>query len=380
MRRNPVLAALSSLSLTLFCLSLLIVLVVLCTLAQVPMGIHGAVEAYIRSFFVWWGPEGAGWKIPVFPGGGLVGAVLLVNLLFAQFLRLEWSWRKGGLWLTHAGLALLFLGEFGAAFWQVDSRLAFEEGQTKAWTEDYRLTELVVADATDPAFDDERRVPDALLAAGRELTHQSLPFRLRVKAYHRNAELTMRREGDPAGPATAGIGARIAVRPLPPVTADDQENTGAALVEPVAPDGTSLGVFLVSDGLEAPQAFVHEGRTWRLALRRRRYDLPFSLTLKDFKHDKYPGTEIPKNFSSLVRLVDAARGDDRDILIYMNSPLRHGGLTFYQASFGKNDTLSVLSVVRNPSWTIPYLACLLVAAGLLWHFALALKASWRRTA
>jgi cytochrome c biogenesis protein ResB len=170
------------------------------------------------------------------------------------------------------------------------------------------------------------------------------------------------------------------VRPLPPVTADDQEDTHAALVEPVAADGTSYGTFLVSDALEGPQAFVHEGRTWRLALRRKRYDLPFSLTLKDFKHDKYPGTEIPKNFSSLVRLKDEARGDDRDVLIYMNAPLRHAGLTFYQASFGKNDTLSVLSVVRNPSWTVPYLACVLVALGLLWHFALALKGSLRRIA
>jgi cytochrome c biogenesis protein ResB len=101
--------------------------------------------------------------------------------------------------------------------------------------------------------------------------------------------------------------------------------------------------------------------------------MPFSLTLKDFKHDVYPGTQIPKNFSSLVRLLDPRAGDDRDVLIYMNSPLRHGGLTFYQASFGKDNTLSVLQVVRNPSWTVPYIACLLVAIGLLWHFGMMLR-------
>ena len=33
----------------------------------------------------------------------------------------------------------------------------------------------------------------------------------------------------------------------------------------------------------------------------RRY-LPFSLTLIKFSHDIYPGTDIPKNFSSRVRL------------------------------------------------------------------------------
>jgi hypothetical protein len=59
----------------------------------------------------------------------------------------------------------------------------------------------------------------------------------------------------------------------------------------------------------------------------------------------------------------------------MNTPLRHAGLTFYQASFGKEDTLSVLQVVRNPSWTVPYAACVFVVAGLLWHFILTLRRS-----
>ena len=118
---------------------------------------------------------------------------------------------------------------------------------------------------------------------------------------------------------------------------------------------------------------MHEGRRWLISLRPKRYYMPFSLTLKDFKHDVYPGTQIPKNFSSLVRLLDPRSQDDRDVLIYMNSPLRHGGLTFYQASFGKDNTLSVLQVVRNPSWTLPYISCALVAFGLLWHFGLMLR-------
>src|SRR5438552_1001150 len=103
--------ALSSLKLTLTCLALLMILVAACTLLQVPLGTHFAVERTIRSFVVWWKPEGSGLKLPIFPGGGLVGAVLLVNLLFAQFLRLERSRRKLGLWLAHLGLALLFVGE-----------------------------------------------------------------------------------------------------------------------------------------------------------------------------------------------------------------------------------------------------------------------------
>ena len=371
--------ALSSLKLTLVCFGLLMALVLACTLAQVPLGTHQAVELFVRSLFVWWTPPGASFRVPVFPGGGLVGLVLLANLVMAQLRRLDLSWRKAGLWVIHLGLALLFAGEFAAALFQIESRMPIEEGQTLDWSEDYRLMELAVSDATDPGFDDVRQIPESLLKSRKELAHESLPFKLVVHGYHDNARLAMRRPGDPASPATTGVGASLTVAPLRPVTSDNEENTAALLVEPVAPDGTSKGVFLVSNALGAAQGFAHEGRSWKLALRPRRYKLPFALTLKDFRHDLYPGTDIPKNFSSLVRLVDRARGDDRDVLIYMNAPLRHAGLTLYQSSFGKDDTLSVLQVVRNPGWTIPYLACVLVAAGLLWHFGLSLSRSRARS-
>mgnify|MGYP001575523357 CR=1 FL=1 len=365
--------ALSSLELAIACLALLMILVVVCTLAQVQLGTHLAVERYIRASLVWWSPEGSAWRVPVFPGGGLVGGILLLNLIFAQFRRLEWSWRKGGMWIVHIGLALLFIGEFATSFLQVESMMAIEEGQTRGYSEDTRRMEVAVADETDAAFDDVRAVPDSLLKSRREIVHPGLPFKLIVRDYHDNAALTMRVPSDAPSVVTAGVGGNITVRPLHPVTSDDEQNTAAAIVEPVLKDGSSLGVYLLSNGLGAPQGFTHEGRRWTMSLRARRYQHPFSLTLKDFRHDLYPGTDIPKNFSSLVRLVDPLAGDDRDVLIYMNSPLRHGGLTFYQASFGKDDTLSVLQVVNNPSWTLPYLSCLLVSLGLLWHFGAMLR-------
>ena len=42
-----------SLQLTIAMLVLLMALVVMCTLAQVELGTVGAVNAYMRSFFVW---------------------------------------------------------------------------------------------------------------------------------------------------------------------------------------------------------------------------------------------------------------------------------------------------------------------------------------
>src|SRR5262249_25650663 len=97
---------------------------------------------------------------------------------------------------------------------------------------------------------------------------------------------------------------------------------------------------------------------------------PYTIHLKEFRHDRYIGTDKPKNFSSLIRLVDPTRNEDREVLIYMNEPLRYEGETFYQASFLKGDTGTVLQVVRNPGWLMPYVSCILVAVGMLVHFGL----------
>ena len=62
----------------------------------------------------------------------------------------------------------------------------------------------------------------------------------------------------------------------------------------------------------------------------------------------------------------------RDYRVYMNHPLRVEGKTFYQASFGDDDKLSVLQVVDNISWLFPYISCGLMSIGLCLHFTVML--------
>ena len=362
----------SSLSLTITCLAFLMVLVVACTLAQVRLGTLGAVNLYMRSWFYWM-PLG-GLSIPIFPGGALVGLVLLVNLVAAQGRRLELSWKKAGIWVVHAGLILLVVGEFVSGGFQVDARLAFEEGQTAGYVEVPREVELAVVDVTDPAVDDVYGVSETALGRGGTVGIPGTPLSVRVKTFDRNAQLL---RGGGATGVDRGAGVGLDVRPLPPVTVDDQVDLSVAVVEVMA-GGARVGTWLASNAIETPQTFQAAGRTWALSLRARREYLPYTLTLKDFKHDVYPGTTIPKNFSSLVRLNHPARGEDRDVLIYMNQPLRYEGKTFYQASFGKDDTLSILQVVENPGWLLPYLSTVLVTVGLLVHFGISLRRGVRR--
>jgi len=362
----------SSLKLTIVCLAALMVLVVGCTLAQVSLGTWGAVEIYMRRWLVWYDLPKSHFSLPVFPGGALVGAVLMVNIAAAQIRRLELSWKKAGLWIVHAGLIMLFIGEFITGVYQIDTRLVFEEGQTTNFVESSREHELALIDVTDPAKDEVYGVPDKLLGRSDTVPIPGTPVVLHVKKYFHNANLSALGQGDGPAQATAGVGTGVKVVEVPPVSNDDDVNRTSALVEPVA-GGRSYGTWLVSTVLGAPQSFTHEGRTYRMEMRSRRWYLPYSLTLKDFKHDVYPGTDIPKNFSSLVQLRDPTRNEDREILIFMNQPLRYAGKAFYQASFGKGDTLSILQVVENPGWLLPYISCVLMGIGLVVHFGIGLR-------
>ncbi len=364
---------LKSFQLTIVLLALLMCLVLFCTLAQVEMGTQGAVDAYMRSFIVWNQPLLL--RLP-FPGGALVGLLLTLNLL-AKTIDIKLSWQKSGMWLVHAGLVVLFAGEFVAGMMQVDTNLSIEVGQTVNFVQSYKQMELAVIDVTDPTWDEVYSVPDTRLAKGGAVAIPGTPITLNVKKFYANAELSNQGPGAPPSLATAGIGAGVSVEERPVVSADNEINQTSAFVEPVA-GGRSYGTWLVSVALGAPQSFTHEGRTYTLAMRLRRQYLPYAFTLKQFRHDVYPGTEIPKNFSSLVQVVNPSRNESREVLIYMNQPLRYEGKTFYQASFGKNDTLSILSVVENPGWLLPYVSCVLVSLGLLVHFAIVLRRSLKR--
>jgi len=228
-----------------------------------------------------------------------------------------------------------------------------------------------------PRHDNSTAAPQSLRASRKPIALPRTPLSLHVTSCFQNADLAMTATGARGSLANMGVGASVEVRELPPVSGDNEIDRRAVYVEPIA-DGRSYGTWLVSNSLGSPQSFIHEGRTWTLSMRPRREYLPYSLTLKDFRHDVYPGTDIPKNFSSLVQLANPAAGEERDVLIYMNQPLRYGGKAFYQASFGKNDTLSVLQVVENPGWLLPYISCVLVGAGLVLHFAFALFRSLKR--
>ena len=367
-----------SIQLTVALLFLSLVLVFVATLDQTQLGIWGIQQKWFHTFVVY--QDVGALRLPVYPGGYLIGGLLFFNLIGAHVYRFKFTWSKSGIQLAHSGLILLLCGELVSGLMQKDSSVRLEEGETKNYSESFRDYELALLDKTDPAFDEVVAIPSSVLEQKGVIQHPKLPFTVRIKEYYANAALSRRNNAAPAGTgATAGVGAGILMIEQPLTYKTDEVNTPGAYVEITGPNGP-LGTWLVSDQLGAPQTFHIGNRTWELALRLRRFYQPFSLTLLKVNHEVYPGTDIPKNFSSRVQLKSDDGHDNRETVIFMNNPLRHGGLTFYQYQMNAASRMTVLQVVRNPGWLLPYIACIMMGVGLCIQFGLTLAKFIRKRA
>ena len=74
---------------------------------------------------------------------------------------------------------------------------------------------------------------------------------------------------------------------------------------------------------------------------------PFSLSLKSFEIEHYPGTNSPADYLSIVEVTDAKTGERFERKISMNNILRYKGYRFYQSSFDEDWKGSVLSVNQD---------------------------------
>ena len=95
----------------------LIFLVFAGTWAQIDRGIWSTLKTYFRSVFVFipfqiFLPRS--WDVPggiPFPGGFLIGSLLLINLFAAHAARFRFTWKRSGILLIHVGLVVLILSE-----------------------------------------------------------------------------------------------------------------------------------------------------------------------------------------------------------------------------------------------------------------------------
>ena len=413
---NPLMAivkVLASLRLTVALFAFSIGLVFFGTLAQKTAGIGTVVDRYFWS----WGvlvelqptlefgkiffslPKDAtapSWMKLPFPGGKLIGALMFINLVAAHATRFRLSWKRTGIWVAHSGIMLLFIGEAVTREFQVEQRMTIHEGESTNYTEDTRNYELAFTTSDGEGNDRVTVVPGSALVKSakrkQRIKHDDLPVDIEVREYMANSKLedpaSPRNPTGAENPANAGLGKDIVALKKDEVSGVDpnqQIDLPSAYVTLYVKDTDNpLGTYLVSlwftfnpferDSSKAKQSTKVDGKVYDLAFRSTRYYKPYKLQLVKFKFDRYKGTSSAKNYSSDLILDDPEREQVRDVHVAMNEPLRYRGETFYQSNFDKEtETTTILQVVRNPGWIIPYVSCGMVTVGLLFHFLLYLS-------
>jgi hypothetical protein len=209
LKANPIYQFFTSLRLTVTLLSISLVIIFFGTLAQEPMGLNIAVERYFKSFFIDSHAAEAGWfmllklfqmegtpltpeKIinpgwPVFPGGYLVGSLLLVNLLTAHYARFELSAKKAGIFLTHIGIITLLIGQVFTDLLQEESFVHMERGDRRNYTVSFDDNELALMLPTG-ASNRVVSIPETMLKDKINIQHPDLAgLTIETEKYWRNA-------------------------------------------------------------------------------------------------------------------------------------------------------------------------------------------------
>jgi hypothetical protein len=375
---------LADLRITVVLFVLALILVFWGTLAQVDTGVWTVVHTYFRWWIafvpmrvVFFNLIGPSTMVLPFPGGWTIGAAMFVNLLAAHAIRFKMTWARSGIFLIHAGIIVMMLGEFITGLYQTEGQMIIQIGQTGNTVIDARTSEFAIVRTIDAAKDDVVVVPARLLTPGAVVEDDRIPFKIEVADFMVNTKLH-----DAANQlADKGFGRVHWAEKAAEVSGVDPKQTidyPSAYLKLSTREGKALGTWLFSTKFADPQWLEIDGKKYQLSLRFKQTTRPFKLYLTNFEHKVFPGTQTPKDFHSYIRLIDEKKGIDRPVEIYMNTPLFYAGETFYQSSWLTDDRTgkangTILQVVRNPGWLLPYLSCGIVGVGMLVHFGIMLQ-------
>ena len=155
-----------------------------------------------------------------------------------------------------------------------------------------------------------------------------------------------------------------------------KKNVGSDYLTVRVSDGKASKIIQLEGGMGAiptPARFAMNNVMYQLEYGSIRKPIDFQVLCKDFKLDKYPGSESPSSFSSDLTIMDQKRKVKKDRKVFMNNVMDYDGYRFFQSSYEldnpatpENEEGTKLSV--NHDWwgtNITYLGYLLMSIGML---------------
>ena len=336
----------------------LMILVVLGTLSQRDMGLFFAQKKYFSSYIIWFNNF-----LPL-PGSRSALIIIFINLLFLSSNKNIWKIKKVGILIVHFGAVLLLLGGGLTAIFSSEGTMIINEGSSSNFMESYHDMEFALIDKSNDDFDEYFIIDQAALFKGNIINYEDFNFEIEIIKLLENCE-PIRRTTIP-GFQNKGLLKNFILNEIN-VDKEGSRNTPGLIIKIRNSDSNINGLYGFFLNQTLNQTILSSNKKFELVFRKKRTYLPFILELLDFKKVLHPGTGIAKSYSSNINLIE--NDIPRRVLIKMNEPLRHRGITFYQSSFieGSNGDTTILAVVKNYGRLFPYISSIIMSIGLLIH-------------
>ncbi len=134
-------------------------------------------------------------------------------------------------------------------------------------------------------------------------------------------------------------------------------------------DGNKEMYYTLEGGMgKLPEHHVFDfnGLVYEMEYGSTRIPIPFSIACRDFKLDRYPGSNAPSSFASELTIVDPKNGVNENRRVFMNNVLDYGGYRFFQSGYSPDETETHLSVNHDALGTnVTYIGYLLMAIGMI---------------
>lgn len=145
------------------------------------------------------------------------------------------------------------------------------------------------------------------------------------------------------------------------------ESVGGVALSVKVNDEEDYTVVYGQKGVEGrPKVLRFDDLQMKVSYGSKRISLPFSIYLRDFQLEKYPGTNSASSYASEVTLQDERDNTEMDYRIFMNNILDYDGYRFFQSSFDQDELGTYLSVNHDfwGTW-ISYIGYILLTIGMI---------------
>jgi cytochrome c-type biogenesis protein CcsB len=155
------------------------------------------------------------------------------------------------------------------------------------------------------------------------------------------------------------------------VSGDKKLNKLAQLTFKITVDDKSRNITINGGkyDIQRPTPISVGGLNFKIAYGSKQLNLPFSIKLRDFQLDKYPGSQSPMSYASEVTVISPEK--TFDYRIFMNHILNYKGYKFFQSSYDITPQYEETRLsVNHDFWgaTITYFGYFLLYTGLILIF------------